>query len=97
LRHTYASQLVQAGAPLTVVAEQLGHANTVTVSRTYGHVSPQVREAEVRQRFTVLSPKNAKKAASQESSLAKWRKAFHGSNWRTYAKISDLHSRSNTR
>ena len=96
LRHTYASQLVQAGAPLTVVAEQLGHANTVTVSRTYGHVSPQIREFEVRQRFTVLSPANAKAAESKKKSLARWRKAFRGSDWRSYASISDLKSKKNT-
>jgi len=96
LRHTYASQLVQAGAPLTVVAEQLGHANTVTVSRTYGHVSPQIRESEVRQRFTVLSPANAKAAESKRKSLARWRKAFRGSDWRSYAAISDLKSTRNT-
>jgi integrase/recombinase XerD len=97
LRHTYASQLVQAGAPLTVVAEQLGHANTVSVSRTYGHVSPQIRESEVRQRFAVLSLRNAKAAESEKKTLDKWRRAFHGSQWRTYAAIGDLKSRSATR
>ena len=93
LRHTYASQLVQAGAPLSVVAEQLGHANTLTVSKTYGHLSPQIRESEVRQRFTVLSPENARKAARQKKSLTDWRNSLHGSDWRTYATITDLSSR----
>ena len=96
LRHTYASQLVQAGAPLTVVAEQLGHANTVSVSRTYGHISPQIREAEVRQRFSVLTETNARAADMQKKTLARWRNSLHGSNWRTYATIHDLRSRSNT-
>jgi integrase len=86
LRHTYASQLVQAGAPLTAIAEQLGHVNTVTVSRTYGHISPQIRESEVRQRFQVLSIQNAKDAATKSSSLSRWRKAFRTANWRTYAR-----------
>jgi integrase len=95
LRHTYASQLVQAGAPLTVVSDQLGHVNTVTVSRTYGHVSPQIRESEVRQRFTVLEPKNAQSAERQKRALARWRVNFHGSSWRTYAKIRDLRSTQN--
>ncbi len=54
LRHTYASQLVQAGTPLIVVSEQLGHANTNTVSNTYAHLAPQIRESEVRQRFAPL-------------------------------------------
>jgi integrase/recombinase XerD len=96
LRHTYASQLVQAGAPLTVVAEQLGHANTVSVSRTYGHISPQIREAEVRQRFTALTGVNAQAVKRQKESLARWRASMHGSNWQTYAKIQDLKSRTNT-
>lgn len=59
LRHTYASQLVQAGAPLIVVAEQLGHRNTDTVSRTYGHMAPQIRAAEVCQRFSSLIDRNS--------------------------------------
>lgn len=55
LRHTYASQLVQAGTPLAVVAKQLGHANTDTVSRTYGHLSCQTIEDELSRRFAPLS------------------------------------------
>jgi integrase len=55
LRHTYASQLIQAGTPLTVISDQLGHVSTNTVSRTYGHMAPQIREAEVRQRFTPIT------------------------------------------
>lgn len=54
LRHTYASQLVQAGAPLALVARQLGHANTDTVSRTYGHLSCTSIERELRLRFATL-------------------------------------------
>lgn len=54
LRHTYASQLVQSGTPLIVVAEQLGHRNIDTVSRTYGHLAPDIRLAEVRKRFASL-------------------------------------------
>lgn len=54
LRHTYASQLVQSGAPLIVVAAQLGHRNIDTVSRTYGHLAPDIQLAEVRKRFASL-------------------------------------------
>ena len=39
LRHTYASWLVQAGTPLTVVAELLGH-TTQQISARYGHLCP---------------------------------------------------------
>lgn len=92
LRHTYASQLVQAGAPLTVVADQLGHVNTVTVSRTYGHISPQIRESEVRQRFTTLSPGNARTAEKRKRALARWRAGMRGNGAGDYAKIKDLKS-----
>jgi integrase/recombinase XerD len=56
LRHTYASQLVQAGTPLSIIAKQLGHATTDTVSRTYGHLAPSTLEAEIRSRFALLDP-----------------------------------------
>lgn len=51
LRHTYASQLVQSGASLMVVADQLGHANTQTVSATYGHLVNGHRAREVNRHF----------------------------------------------
>ncbi len=54
LRHTYASQLVQAGAPLAIIARQLGHSNTDTVSRTYGHLSCSSIERELELRFAPL-------------------------------------------
>lgn len=40
LRHTYASRLVMKGAPLAVVAAQLGHADTRMVEKHYGHLAP---------------------------------------------------------
>jgi integrase len=88
LRHTYASQLVQAGTPLSVVAEQLGHADTTTVSRTYGHLAPQIREAEVRHRFTWLDVENAKLADAEAHELEQLRTSLHGPDWRSYAQIS---------
>jgi len=39
LRHTYASHAVMAGAPLLVVAKNLGHADTRMVEKHYGHLS----------------------------------------------------------
>ena len=39
LRHTYASLAVMAGAPLMVVARNLGHADTRMVEKHYGHMS----------------------------------------------------------
>ncbi len=40
LRHTYASHTVMNGAPLLVVAKNLGHADTRMVEKHYGHMSP---------------------------------------------------------
>lgn len=54
LRHTYASQLVQVGTPLAVVATQLGHSNTDTVSRTYGHLSSESIEAHLERGFAPI-------------------------------------------
>ncbi|WP_109468703.1 tyrosine-type recombinase/integrase [Albibacillus kandeliae] len=54
LRHTYASQLVEAGASLVIVARQLGHASTDTVGRTYGHVSEHTIERAISTRFAPL-------------------------------------------
>jgi integrase/recombinase XerD len=85
LRHTYASQLVQAGAPLIVVADQLGHADTQTVGRTYGHMSPQIRESEVRQRFSRLSEIFAAQAFRQKRKLMELRRSLHGNYLRAHS------------
>jgi hypothetical protein len=93
LRHTYASQLVMAGATVYAVAEQLGHVNPATVLKTYGHLSPQARESEVRQRFSTISFKNKRVANEQKQKLARWRSRLHGKDWRTYAQITDAPGR----
>jgi integrase len=40
LRHTYASHAVMNGAPLMVVAKNLGHTDTRMVEKYYGHLAP---------------------------------------------------------
>ena len=40
LRHTWASHRVMAGAPLMVMAQALGHADTRMVEKHYGHLAP---------------------------------------------------------
>ena len=40
LRHSYASHSIMNGAPLLVVAKNLGHADTRMVERHYGHLAP---------------------------------------------------------
>lgn len=89
LRHTYASQLVQAGTPLAVVARQLGHSNTDTVSRTYGHLSCASIEQELESRFAPLNPNlqidsgelGSLKRSLQEHSIVARSKAWPDSNF----------------
>jgi integrase/recombinase XerD len=97
LRHTYASQLVQAGTPLIVISEQLGHTNIMSVSMVYGHLAPQIREAEVRQRFTSVNRKNHELAQTQKGKLGRLRNSVQTADWRGYARITDLASKGKTR
>ena len=53
LRHTYASLLLAAGAPITYVSAQLGHANPTTTLRYYA-VDPEPRTTVGRGCWTVL-------------------------------------------
>ena len=53
LRHTYASTLIMATVPLTVVAQQLGHRDTRMVDKHYGHLAKQYVTDTIRN----LSPK----------------------------------------
>ena len=48
LRHTCASSMAMAGAPLSVIAAQLGHADTRMVEKHYAHLTPTFIEEEVR-------------------------------------------------
>jgi integrase len=40
LRHTFASLCVQAGMPMKIVAEALGHASTTVTEKHYAHLAP---------------------------------------------------------
>jgi integrase len=51
LRHTYASRLLMRGAPLPVVARQLGHSDTRMVEKHYGHLAPSYVADTVRAAF----------------------------------------------
>jgi integrase len=48
LRHSYASLLVMNGAPLTVIAANLGHANTKMVEKHYGHMTQSYLAEQIR-------------------------------------------------
>lgn len=54
LRHTYASRLIMRGAPLPVVAAQLGHRDTRMVEHHYGHLAPSYIADTVRAAFGEL-------------------------------------------
>lgn len=89
LRHTYASQLVAAGVTLEIIARQLGHANTTTVSRFYGHLTEHLREGEVRSRFSPLvAANNPPSRAVQERLMTIAENASTG-HWRDYARIEN--------
>jgi integrase len=49
LRHTYASHMVMAGAPLLVVAKNLGHTDTRMVEKHYGHFSDSYVASAIRE------------------------------------------------
>ncbi len=49
LRHTYASLLAMAGAPLNVIAQNLGHANSRMVEKHYAHLAPSYLASTIRQ------------------------------------------------
>lgn len=84
LRHTYASQLVAAGVTLEIIARQLGHANTTTVSRFYGHLTEHLRESVVRQHFASLLPSLSKLERERLKDIDAISARQH---WRSYAAI----------
>jgi len=47
LRHTFVSLLIEQGAPLTYVKEQMGHHSVRVTVDTYGHLVPGGNRAEV--------------------------------------------------
>ena len=61
LRHTYSSHAVMAGAPLLVVAKNLGHSDTRMVEKHYGHLSESYVAEAIRRaapRFGLGEPSN---------------------------------------
>ncbi len=87
LRHTYASDLVRRGVPLDIVAKQLGHASSITVSNTYGHFAEQFREEQVRTRFTPLSQDQVRSASKMKPELDQLWSNLQTEDWRSYAKL----------
>lgn len=100
LRHTYASDLIRQGVPLEVVARQLGHSDTRTVSQTYGHIAEQFREEQIRTRFSPLDDKELKNARDRASEIEALWVRVQTIDWRTYgltASNSDRRMKSSLR
>jgi integrase len=55
LRHTYATSLLQAGAPITYVSQQMGHRDASITLRLYAHYLPDASCRAV-DRLDVLQP-----------------------------------------
>jgi len=55
LRHTYGSHLAMKGAPMGVIAAQLGHADTRMTEKHYAHLSPSYVAQTIREKFPVLN------------------------------------------
>ena len=81
LRHTYASQLIQAGVSLAIVARQLGHADTQTVAQTYGHLASWHEENEIRERFAPLDAEAQEEASARHQQLTDLRMQLQGDDY----------------
>jgi integrase len=57
IRHTYASLAIMNGAPLMVVARNLGHADTRMVEKHYGHMSASYVSDAIRAAVPRFEPK----------------------------------------
>jgi integrase len=66
LRHTYASHAVMAGAPLLVIARNLGHTDTRMVEKHYGHLS----ESYVAEQIRAAAPRFGTGDASSVTPIA---------------------------
>lgn len=42
-RHTHVALLIEAGVPIKVISERLGHSDTATTLRIYTHVTDNMR------------------------------------------------------
>ena len=54
-RHSYASHAVEAGVPLTIIAQNLGHADIGILQRHYSHISDAHKREMIQGRMTPLN------------------------------------------
>ncbi len=55
LRHTFGRMLAEAGAPMRVIADALGHSDTRITEKHYAHVSPSYVASTLREKFPQLA------------------------------------------
>lgn len=67
LRYTYASLAIMNGAPLLVVAKNLGHADTRMVERHYGHLAPSYVADAIRAAVPRYGPDDESNVESLET------------------------------
>ena len=75
LRHWFASLLLSAGAPLSVVSEAMGHAGIQVTKDVYGHITLDAQRSAVN-RLAPIFPDSAGRVAADKSRPKTW--ARHG-------------------
>lgn len=48
-RHTHATMLIEAGVPMKVIQERLGHSNMATTADTYSHITKNIEQSAIKQ------------------------------------------------
>lgn len=46
-RHTHATMLIEAGVPMKVIQERLGHSNMATTADTYSHITKNIEQSAI--------------------------------------------------
>lgn len=81
------SDLLRSGVPIDLVAKQLGHANSMTVSNTYGHLVEQIREEQIRKRFSPLCEVQQHEMERRKPALEILWSTLQTKDWRQYANV----------
>ena len=76
LRHTYATLLLQAGAPITYVSQQLGHRDASITLRVYAHWLPDESRREADRLDTLQPSATPAQAEVNSDDQAKRAKSF---------------------
>jgi integrase len=74
LRHTYATLLLQAGAPITYVSQQFGHRDVSITLRVYAHYLPSASRRDV-DRLDTLQLDATPAQPSRSTSRHRWQKS----------------------